>query len=647
MTLDEIVGRFSDAHRVGSEFRARCPAHDDKNPSLSIGERNGTILLHCHAGCSNESIVTAVGLEVADLFSKAPSPKIAAIYPYHDELGTVLYENIRFEPKSFRWRQKVGSHYAYNLDGTRRVPYNLPQIRAATDVLVCEGEKDCDTAARLGLAATNSKHWQPEFAAYLGGKAVAIIADADAPGRKIAGDVGRTLIGVAASVKIVELPGAKDLTDWAEGGGTRDALLGWIDTHAKWTPEQVDVAALLDSVVEFIRRFVAMSFPQGVVVALWVAHSHALAAADTTPYLAVTSAEKRSGKTRLLEVIELLVENPWLTARVTPAVLVRKIDAERPSLLLDESDAAFEGDPDYAQTLRGVLNTGHRRGGKASCCVGQGANITYKDFQTFSPKMIAGIGKLPDTVADRAIPIRLNRATRGEITQRFRRRDVEAEAEYLREKLSAWAQSIETSLRDASPELPEELSDRQQDCAEPLLAIADIAGGDWPLIARQAVVHLCAEADAADESTGVRLLADIRNLFFERGVDRLSSVELAGALAEIETSPWGDWTKGKALSPPKLARLLARFGIVPHNIRLGDRIAKGYTIEDFADAFNRYLPPFSCLKTATTLQPSPVALKLDFSAATTGMDVAAGKRDIANRNGPCSVVAVSSRGEGT
>jgi hypothetical protein len=149
----------------------------------------------------------------------------------------------------------------------------------------------------------------------------------------------------------------------------------------------------LDSLAGFVRRFVFLSDAQTVAVTLWVVHTHAFEAADTTPYLAITSAEKQCGETRLLEVLNLLANSPWFTGRVTAAVLTRKIDTEQPTLLLDESDAAFNGPKEYAEALRGVLNTGHRRGGQASCCVGQGANLTYRDFSTFCPKAIAGIGK--------------------------------------------------------------------------------------------------------------------------------------------------------------------------------------------------------------------------------------------------------------
>ena len=182
-----------------------------------------------------------------------------------------------------------------------------------------------------------------------------------------------------------------------------------------------DWAGLLDRVAAFIWRYVMLSPAQLNAVVLWIAHTHCFDAADSTPYLSITSAEMRCGKSRLLEVLDLLVCRPWLTARVSAAVLPRKIQAERPSLLLDESDTAFGGQKDYAEALRGILNSGHRRGGCVSLCAGQGTKINYKNFDTFCPKAIAGIGRLPDTIADRSIPIRLKRRISRERVERFRR----------------------------------------------------------------------------------------------------------------------------------------------------------------------------------------------------------------------------------
>lgn len=345
-----------------------------------------------------------------------------------------------------------------------------------------------------------------------------------------------------------------------------DALLR---AHRAATGESC--AALLGEITALLRRFVVMSSAQARVVALWTVHTHLIAAADATPYLAVTSAEKRSGKTRLLEVLELLVANPWSTGRTSAATLARKIDADAPTSLLDESDAAFSGDKDYAEALRGVLNFGHRRGGKSTLCVGQGANIGFKDFSAFCPKAIAGIGKLPDTVADRSIPIRLERRAPGERVDRFRRREVEPQTDQIRQRLAALADLGVEVLTDARPDLPDELDDRALDGVEPLLAVAELAGGSWPVEARAACIELYGGRQVEDESTGVQLLSDIRQVFGDK--DKVTSAELLEALHGLDESLWGEWF-GKPLSSRALANLLTVRDSHPRRKDRGE-VAKG------------------------------------------------------------------------
>jgi len=353
-----------------------------------------------------------------------------------------------------------------------------------------------------------------------------------------------------------------------------------------------ELHALLDDLVAFVRRFVVLSREQSDAVALWIFHTHAFDAADTTPYLAITSAEKRSGKTRLLEVLELLVARPWLTGRTTPAALVRKVDAEKATLLLDESDAAFKGPQEYAEALRGVLNSGFRRGGKATVCVGQGANITARDFDTFSPKAIAGIGSLPDTVADRSIHLRLSRRNaETEPVERLRYRDAAVEVEPLRITADSLATEITPMLAEARPALPEQLTDRAQDVWEPLLAVADLAGGSWPARARTAAVALAEGADAQDDSLGVKLLTDVRAIFDVRGADRLSSESLVDSLNGMDESPWSEWKRGSGLTQRQLARLLRPYDIFSRTVRFsGSDTARGYLREQFEDAWRRYIP---------------------------------------------------------
>ena len=648
LALNRLLSRLNCVKSNGNGFVAQCPAHDDRNPSLSVREANGKILLKCFAGCTTSKVCKAVGIDMRELFvEKSGSPRIVAEYDYQDERGNLLYQVVRLDPKDFRQRKPDGKGgWTWKLGKVRRVLYNLPEVIAAKEVLIVEGEKDADTGKALGFVATTSgaaESWIDGFSDQLRGKRATVIVDADETGRRGAQKVVRSLFGKAESPKLLELPGAKDLSEWVEHGGTREALLDLIERTPGWRPRQIDGSAVLDQVFAYVRRFVSLTGSQARVAALWIVHTYVFPAAYATPYLAITSVEKQSGKTRLLEVSETLVANAWLTGRVSAAMLIRKIDAEQPTLLLDESDAAFGGDKEYAEALRGVLNTGHRKGGKSSCCVRQGADIGFRDFSTFCPKAIAGIGKLPDTVADRAIPIRLKRAAPGEIVERFRPRDVDAEATVLRERIEEWCASIVEGLPGARPELPNALTDRQQDGAEPLLAIADAAGREWPEVARRALVELCAEAQEFDESTGKLLLSDILQVFESARVDRLASVDLVAALLEIETSPWSEWSHGKPLTPSRLARLLRGYLITPHTVRTGEKTPKGYERKDFRDAFLRYLRIVDTPgpQSATTQQTNTDAGSRGFPSRNTAAPVAGSEREILNENGPCGGVAVS------
>ncbi len=343
---------------------------------------------------------------------------------------------------------------------------------------------------------------------------------------------------------------------------------------------------MLDSVATFIQRFVSLSKTQAAVIALWIAHTHALEASCTTPYLSITSAEKQCGKTRLLEVLSLLVAKPWLTGSVSKAALVRKLDAQTPSLLLDESDAAFGRDKEYSEALRAVLNSGHSREGVASMCVGP--NFEFKDFHVFCPKAIAGIGKLPDTVADRAIPIRMKRRAPCELVERFRRRLLQVEADRIRGQLAVWIARTISRLKDAKPALPDSLSDRHQDGCEPLLAIADAAGGNWPQKGRDALLEILTGEAAEDNSTGVRLLSDLRDIFDQQRDRSFPTGELLSTLCDANPL-WSDFSHGKSISAGVLARLLKPYGIYHRKLRVGASALWGYQRSSFDDAWTRYL----------------------------------------------------------
>jgi hypothetical protein len=344
-------------------------------------------------------------------------------------------------------------------------------------------------------------------------------------------------------------------------------------------------ATLLTDVSRFIRRFVVMSDAQATAVTLWVAHTHAFDAADVTPYLTVTSALKRSGKSRLLEVLKLLVRKPLPTANISDAALFRAI-ASKPTLLFDEIDAIFGPRSRDREDLRGMLNAGFERGA-VTHRVGGATNRAFQTFNVFAAKAFAGIGELPDTIADRAILIRLERRTRHEHVDRFRRRDVEPEASDLRDRLAAWLVPQTDHLRSLRPELPDELDDRAQDIWEPLFAIADIAGDGWPSRVREAAVALSANGARDDDELPARLLRDIRAVFDASGEERMRTSDLIDRLAVIQESPWGDWY-GKAITPQNLSKILRPFGIKTMSIWVEGK-ARGYKREQFENAFARVL----------------------------------------------------------
>jgi Protein of unknown function (DUF3631) len=355
------------------------------------------------------------------------------------------------------------------------------------------------------------------------------------------------------------------------------------------------MTTIADDLRTLFRRFVAAGEAEFCVLTLWTLHTHAFGAGHYTPYLAITSAEKQSGKTRVLEVLKSVVRDPQMTASISPAALARLVHEKRPTLLLDELDALLQGDKEMSEALRGILNSGFQADGAFTRMVGVGTAMTAADFSTFCPKAMAGIGNLPDTVADRSITIRLERSPRG-ACEKFRPRGMgvknkqfRTELEAIKSRAGAWAAEHKKKLADAEPECPPEFSDRQQDIAEPLLAIADLVGGEWPTLARSALGTLFASKAAEDPSVRVRLLRDIREVFDAEQADKMASDDLVRKLGEIETSPWGEWRLGKAMTARALAKELTPFGIAPRTIRLDDGTKKGYLREALLPVWNLYV----------------------------------------------------------
>ena len=350
-------------------------------------------------------------------------------------------------------------------------------------------------------------------------------------------------------------------------------------------PEPVAGARLLDRLAAFFKRHIFLPPGAADAMAVWTVHTHCFDLFRHSPRLAFKSPEKRCGKTTALDTTALVCSKPLPTANVTAAAVFRTIEAAAPTLLIDEADTFLRDKED----LRGILNAGHKRDGQVIRCVGDDAEP--RAFSVFAPAAIAAIGRLPGTIEDRAILVRLKRATRAERPEPLRTAD-EVEGAELARCCVRWVADHTARLRDADPALPANLFNRAADNWRPLFAIAEAAAGGWPERFAKAAAALASD-DTDAEGRGVLLLADVRTIFDERKADKLGSADLCEALAADATSPWADFKHGKAIGQAQLAGLLKPFGLIPRTVRIGTATPKGYERRSFDEAWSRYLPAAS------------------------------------------------------
>ena len=238
--------------RRGDQVQVLCTMHEDRSPSLSVNLANGRWT--CFAGCGQGDAFSFEMKRTGCSFPEAkravlgePERKTVKKYNYVDETGSLLYQVLRFDPKGFSQRRPDGNGgWARNLNGTRRVPYRLPEVIAADTVFLPEGEGDCDRLASLGLtASTNSGgggKWRNEFSRYFAGKRIIILPDNDSLGQDHAQKVAHNLHGVAANVKVLSLPGLPDkgdVSDWLDTGHYKEELLDLVEKAPTWDPQKV------------------------------------------------------------------------------------------------------------------------------------------------------------------------------------------------------------------------------------------------------------------------------------------------------------------------------------------------------------------------------------------------------------------------
>ena len=321
---------------------------------------------------------------------------------------------------------------------------------------------------------------------------------------------------------------------------------------------------------KFLQRFVV--YPSAHAHAahvLWVAHAHLMAAWECTPRIAFLSPEPAIGKTRSMEVSELLVPDPVAAVNVTPAYLFRKCGSEDgpPTILFDEIDTVFGAKAREHEELRALLNSGHRRGAKAGRCVVRGKIVETEEISSYGAVALAGLGWLPETILSRSIIIRMRRRVPPREFERSAAASTPRKARLAPAPGGLGRGHSRRGNAGAAGNAARSRGPRRR-LWEPLLALADIAGGEWPKRAREAAAALVAVAREIEPSLNLRLLADLRTVFGKHDKhDALYTKTILAELHRLEDAPWDD-IKGKPLSDNQLARRLGNYDVKPKDVRI-------------------------------------------------------------------------------
>jgi hypothetical protein len=352
---------------------------------------------------------------------------------------------------------------------------------------------------------------------------------------------------------------------------------------------EAEGTAMLADVESFITRYAILPAPARLPVGLWAIATHLAEHFDSFPYLSLSSPLPRCGKTRVLEILELLCARPWRGTAPTEAALFRYIESSQPTLLLDEVEGlAGKKTSERDAAVLAILNAGYKKGQTVFRCVG--ASHKLRKFHVYGPKAFACIGTLPGALKDRCIVIAMQRRAPGDRVARFRSGRTKQEAVPVQEAITRTVRALVSEIQAAYSDLPELsfLSDRDEELFAPLFSVcAVLAPG------RLKELEGCARAlceakvgDAVDDSLSLRLLSDVRAVW-PRNQENILSAILIEALRALPESPWAAEIE---LNQRKLARMLKGFGIRTRTVRAVDGRGQGYVREELRAAFERYLP---------------------------------------------------------
>ncbi len=386
-------------------------------------------------------------------------------------------------------------------------------------------------------------------------------------------------------------------------------------------PAGVNVAELLTEIEAVIKKHVVLSDEAAAALAVWVLHTYTFELRDAVAYVAIESPEKRCGKTTLISVLAAMAHKPLIASNITVGALFRAIDVCRPTLFIDEADTFLSGNG----AMRGIINSGntwrtayvlrlarsrrssadHRHPNVGASCgvrsaeLGKGPNIEHRSavagdamadgtgltkYSCWCPKVIALIGEVPDTIADRSIVVKMSRKLTSEICAPL----TELDAYEIRSKCARFALDAKESMARCDAIRGEGLNDRAADTFDPLYAIARLAGNDWETRLHAAALHLTSAART--ENTGVELLLDIASIFMQCGREKVFIWELAATLREGRGGLRSLALRNSAIEEHGIARILRSYGIQPRTLRIGKEVHKGYEADSFREALTRYVP---------------------------------------------------------
>jgi hypothetical protein len=639
----ENLVRLLDAKRTGDNgWIAKCPVHNDRKPSLSISEgADGRALLKCFAGCDTNNIVAVLGLRSNDLFvSNEYGHKRRAIRKTRPDPTLVLdwqkcvadcgEENINgiakwrgFSPefvKELRDRGQIGIYrgrvafpvhgdggrivgvhvrlkdgdWYYEPKGLKTAPLVFGELIHGERVQIFESTWDGldymdKSGERSGVLITRGAQNGARVCNLIpSGSTLFLWTQNDQAGEKWQKDICASASCLVKRVKVP--PPHKDLNDWSKAGATPDDLLSAI-ANAEIVQEPLSPEKLFNDIKQFLLRYVVFSQPEHAdVISLWIMHTWVVDQADYTPYIYLHSPVMRCGKTQVQKVVEPLVKNPLRTCNVSEAALYREIEESHPTLLWDEIDSIFGNrkTSEANENKRALLNAGYERGLKAIRMERGPGGFTKISFDPFCPKILAGIGRLPDTIVDRSIPILIHRRLKTQPCQKYRRRD-RALAKPIHDTLEAWSKDVD--IPASQPQMPDFMSDRQEDIWEPLLAIADAIGGDVPELAREAARVVCDNED--EVGYGATQLAAIRKVVGDQ--NRITSADLISELWEADALP-SRLMEDEEPNHKKIGHWLSKFiqsygGKPARKLRFGEQTFKGYEGAELREIFDRYCPP--------------------------------------------------------